>query len=72
MEDIKVGDCVQLKNGYTPKYTVSKILDEMATCVHYDPKSRKTITEQIPLNVLKVYVEPPPIDLSSMFPKYSL
>jgi hypothetical protein len=68
MEDLKVGDCARLANGYTPDYTISSINEEKQTavCVWFDAKKRKTVIEEIPLGVLEKYTPPPPITLDDM------
>lgn len=68
MSDINVQDCVQLAHGYTTKMNVSAINAETqtATCVWLDTKTRKYVTQDLPLNVLKKFVEPPPIDLDDI------
>lgn len=68
-----VGDSVQLKHGYTPTMTVSKInhQEETAFCVWYDTqKTRKIIQDWIPLSALKLTPERTPINLEELFPKY--
>jgi hypothetical protein len=68
MSDINVHDCVQLIHGYTTKMSVSAINAEnqTATCVWLDTKSRRYIMQELPLNVLKKIVEPPPIQIEGI------
>ena len=67
-ESLKVHDCVQLMHGYTPTMTISSINEETQTanCVWYDTKARKTKVEVLPLNVLKKYKEPEPVNMSAL------
>jgi uncharacterized protein YodC (DUF2158 family) len=68
MEDLKVGDCVQLMHGYTPKMTVSAIneAEQSVKCVWFDTKKGKHVLEDLPLNTLKKFNEPPPLDLNAL------
>lgn len=63
-ESLKVQDCVEFMHGYTPKMTISSIDEatQMATCVWFDSKTKKTKTEVIPLNVLKKSITHPKIN----------
>ena len=56
MENLKVGGAAILAHGrYSPTYNITSIdeVKKTAICVWFDTQSRKTITEEIPLNVLK-------------------
>lgn len=66
---VKVGEAAVLIHGrYSPTYNISSINEEtgLATCVWYDVQKRKTVTEQIPLNVLRKHIEPEPINAADI------
>jgi uncharacterized protein YodC (DUF2158 family) len=66
--EFKIGDCVRLIHGYTPDMTVAEIFaaTNEAKCTWYDPKTKKIITQDLSLNVLKHCPEKTPIDLEGI------
>jgi uncharacterized protein YodC (DUF2158 family) len=61
-ETFKVRDCVQLLYSGSPRMAITKISEEKqtATCVWFNHKKNKIVIEEIPINVLKKYLEPIP------------
>jgi uncharacterized protein YodC (DUF2158 family) len=67
-QNLKVGDCVQLLHGYTPKMSITKIDEsqQMAECVWFNPKPPKHMVEWLPLNGLKLFPQPAKVTMEEL------